>query len=105
MINSNGDGDDEVIPAEIIEDVEDGSAVGTDDTEDDEEEEGELHDTEDKPQGPKKFINKSARSNVNKQVKKKGNPSKILRAPLRGRKPSNRGRGRGGGARGQARPA
>ena len=100
--NHNSDDDDEGMIAEIVEDVDDGNAVGTDD---DDEEEGELVETEDTPPGPKKFVSKSARINVSKQIKKKGAPSKIPRAPLRGRKPSNRGRGRGSGARGQARPA
>ena len=98
--NSNGDEDNDTET-----DGEDVSAIGTDDTEDDEEEGEVVVDADDKVPGPKKFVSKSARSNANKQTKKKAHPTKLLRAPLRGRKPSNRGRGRGGGARGQARPA
>lgn len=102
--NSNGDDENETETADF-EDGEDVSAVGTDDTEDDDEEDGEVVDADDKLPEAKKFVSKSARSNANKQTKKKAHPAKILRPPLRGRKPNNRGRGRGGGARGQARPA
>lgn len=93
----------------VTDDAEEGSAVGTEDTEDDDDEEiEEGGPTDDNKQNAKKTIKSNNRGgSKNKQmIKRKLNSGKVQqRAPTRGRKPSNRGRGRGGGLRGQAKQA
>ena len=98
--DAEGDNDDDP-----TDDAEEGSALGTEDTEDDDDEEiGEGEPTDDKKDA-KKNVKNNNRGSKNKQIKRKPNLGKVQRAPTRGRKPSNRGRGRGGGLRGQARQA
>lgn len=89
-------------------DAEEGSAVGTEDTEDDDDEEIEEGGPSDDKQDARKIIKSNNRGgSKNKQmIKRKATLGKVQqRAPTRGRKPSNRGRGRGGGLRGQAKQA
>jgi len=86
------------------------SAVGTgEDTEDDDDEEvvSEGVVTETEKATSKKFVNKNNNQGTKPKPKKKVSLlGKGPRTPIRGRRPPNRGRGRGNsGGRGQARPA